>query len=234
MAGSVVETALQEADRNAVEASTVVTAAATGAVEAAYQVDQTHGDSVRQSVLKRVLEPRLAVAADLEQRLSEIAEQLSSELPRGRVAWRGAAMIRAWHLLFRAGGIDLAASLAYFTVLSFFPLVALAIMGVAIFGDPEEVSKKLAETLAYYFPGSGDLIRQAVESLLVGSLAVGLLALVSMVYGANGLFMSANRSVNRIYRLSPRRYVQTTVAHVAIATFVAILFLLSLGLTAFF
>ena len=103
-------------------------------------------------------------------------------------------------------------------------------MTVAIFGDPEGVSTKPTEILVYYSPASDDLIREAVENLLNGSLAFGLLALIGLVLGANGLFMAANRSVNRVFGIEARRVVQITITQVAVATPVAILFLLSLGL----
>ncbi len=232
VAGRAIEAALKGADETDIAVDEVVVAAATGAVEAAYQVSQSHGDRVRQSVVRRLLKPRLAVAPELERQLSEIAEKLSQDLPRGRAAWRGTAMARAVRLLLDSGGVDLAASLAYFTILSFLPLIALAIMAVAVFANPETVSAELTEIFVYYFPASGDLIREAVENLLNGSLAFGVLALVGMILGANGLVMAANRSVNRVFGIDARRVVQITVAEMAIATSAALLFLLSLGLTA--
>ena len=232
VAGRAVDSALQEAEEADIAVDEVVVAAATGAVEAAYQVSQSHGDRVRQSVVRRLLNPRLAAGPELERQLSEIADRLSQDLPRGRAAWRGTAMARAMRLLLESGGIDLAASLAYFTILSFLPLIALAIMAAAVFGNHETVSSELTEMLVYYFPASGELIREAVENLLNGSLAFGALALVGMILGANGLVMAANRSVNRVFGIEARRVVQITVAEMAIATSVALLFLLSLGLTA--
>ena len=71
-------------------------------------------------------------------------------------------MVRALRLLFDVGGIDLAASLAYFTTLSLFPLMALVIMGVGMLGDPEDIAEELADILVYYFPTARDLIRDAV------------------------------------------------------------------------
>ena len=232
MAGKAVDAALQEAEGADLQVDEVVVAAATGVVEAAYEVSQSHGDSARRSVLRRVLEPQFDVSSDLDQRLSGIAERLSSELPKGRAAWRGVAMARAARILLHAGGIDLAASLAYFTILSFLPLIALAIMAVAFFGDPETVSENLTAMLVYYFPASDDLIREAVDNLLNGSLAFGLVALAGMVIGANGLFMAANRSVNRVFGIEAKKVVQITVTQLVVATLLAILFLLSLGLTA--
>ncbi len=235
VAGSVVDAVLVEARDGAVEeVDRVIEATATGVVEAAYEVGQSHGDSVRESVSRRLVDSRLAFAPHLQHRLTEIADQLSSELPKGRAAWRGKALIRAVRLLLGVGGIDLAASLAYFTVLSFLPMMALVIMIVGIFGDPEGISEELTEILAYYFPVSEDLIQEAVKNLLSGSLIIGLAASVSVVLGANGLFLAVNRSVNRIFGTETRRLVGATVTEMAIATLVVVLFLLSVGITAFF
>lgn len=234
MADEAVDAVLQEADRADIEIDEVVVAAATGVVEAAYQVSQSHGDRVRRSVVQRILEPRLAVAPEIERQLSEVAERLSKELPKGQGAWRGKAMIGAARLLLRAGGIDLAASLAYFMILSLLPMVALVIMATAVIGDPDGIGDKLTDVLIYYFPSSHELIHEAVENLLNGSLAIGLAAVVSIVVGANGLFMAANRSVNRVFGIETVRFVQVTVTQVAFVTLVVVLFLLSVGLTAFF
>ena len=233
IAGTAIDVALQEAESADVETDAVVTAAATGIVEAAYQVSETHGDRVRRSVVQRVLEPRLAVAPDLERRLAEVAETLSKELPRGRAAWRGASLINAARLLLRVGGIDLAGSLAYFTILSLLPMVALAIMAISVFGDPEGVSDIFADALAYYFPASNDLIREAVDNLLEGSLTLGLVAAISAMLGANGLFMAANRAVNRVFGAERTKITEMTLTQATLATLVGVLFLLSVSLTAF-
>ncbi len=233
VAGTAIDAALQEAEGTDHETDAVVTAAATGIVEAAYQVTEAHGDSVRQSVVQRVLEPRLPIAPDLEDRLAEVAEKLASDLPRGRAAWRGVSMVKAVRLLIQTGGVDLAASLAYFTILSLLPMVALVIMAIALFGDPDVVRDRLTEVLAYYFPTSRDLIQEAVDNLLDGSLAIGLAASVSIVLGANGLFMAANRAVNRVFGIESIKFAQITFAQLTLATLVGVLFLLSVGLTAF-
>ena len=141
-------------------------------------------------------------------------------------------MFRAVRILLEAGGIDLAGSLAYFTILSLLPAVALAIMAIAVFGEPEAIEETLTATLLYYFPTSQGLIEDAVANLLEGSLAVGLVAFVGVVMGANGLFMAAARSVNRVFGVQTQKVVRITVLQVTLTTFVVLLFLLSVGLTA--
>ena len=141
-------------------------------------------------------------------------------------------MVRAVRILLQAGGIDLAGSLAYFTILSLLPAVALAIMAIAVFGEPEAIRETLTATLLYYFPTSQGLIEDAVANLLAGSLAIGLVAFVSIVMGANGLFMAATRSVNRVFGAETQKVLHITFLQVTLTTTIVLLFLLSVGLTA--
>ncbi|MXW30523.1 MAG: YihY/virulence factor BrkB family protein [Chloroflexi bacterium] len=158
--------------------------------------------------------------------------RLSRELPRKRGAWRGAAMARAVRILLQAGGIDLAGSLAYFTILSLLPAVALAIMAIAFLGDPEVLRERLTEVLLYYFPTSQSLIHDAVENLLRGSLAIGLAAFASLVMGANGLFMAATRALNRVFGVETQKVLRITVLQVTLTTTIVLLLLLSIGVSA--
>ncbi len=153
-------------------------------------------------------------------------------MPREHAAWHGVAMFRAARILLQVGGIDLAGSLAYFTVLSLLPAVALFIMALAFFGDPEEGRGLLTAVLVYYFPSSADLIQAAVESLLQGSLAIGLVATASLVLGANGLFMAASRALNRVFGVEVQTVVHRTIVQVMTSTVLVVLFLLSVGLSA--
>ena len=60
----------------------------------------------------------------------------------------------------RAGGVDLAASLAFFTVLSQLPLVALMAMLLIAIGPSDGVVDVLTEALSYLFPASQELISE--------------------------------------------------------------------------
>ncbi len=215
VAEGAVDAILEEASRiPRVDEEAVVEAAAVGIVEAAYRLGQENGDAARRSVISRIVSPGIHIAPDIRDRLPEIAERLSQELPRGRAAWRGRALFEAARLLMRSGGIDLAASLAFFATLSILPMVALLIMAIAVLGDSDEIQSNLTETLIYYFPTSRELIRQAVQNILNASVAIGLVSATSLAIGAGGMFASANRTVKRAadtgygghvqLRLSPR------------------------------
>lgn len=234
MAEHAVDAALIEVAENSEVDEEVVVATATGAVAAAYDLGQSHGDHARRSVLMRLSIPTGHAVPELTFQATQLSERLARELPRGRAAWRGRAIYRAARTLIREGGIDMAASLAYFTVMSFFPLMALVAMAVALFADPEVVGAGVSALVAQYFPASADLLSEAVQHLFKGTLAVGLVALIAALIGASGLFMAAGRAVNRLFGVNTRGVLGTTLSEVVVATSMVVLFSLSMMVTALF
>ena len=170
----------------------------------------------------------------MRESLSTLAERLVKELPQRRVPWQGIAMLKAGRLLVNVGAIDMAASLAYFATLSLFPLIALQLMAIVSLDDSGQARDVFIGALAYYFPTSEALIRQAINSMLSASLAISVISVVSLLIGANGIFSSANRAVGRIFEQTGFSIVSMTKAtfrQTVIATLLAILFLFSVGLT---
>ena len=234
MAEHAVDAALTEVAENSEMDMEVVVATATGAVAAAYDLGQSHGDNVRRSVLMRLSGPAGQAVPELTFQATQLRERLAEELPRGRAAWRGRAIYRAVRTLIREGGIDMAASLAYFTVMSFFPIIALVAIGVASFADPDAVGRGVAALTVQYFPASADLLTEAVQELFKGRIALGIVALAGALLGANGLFMAASRAVNRLFGAESKGFFSTTLSEATVASSVIVLFCLSLLLTALF
>lgn len=234
LAEQAVDAALAEVADNPQLDIEVVEAAAAGAVAAAYEVSQSHGDHVRRSVLRRLAGTASTLRPELSAQAANLGDRLAHELPRGRAAWRGLAMYRAARSLIDEGGIDLAASLAYFTVMSFFPMLALVALAVALFADPVMAAEDLSTIIAHYFPASADLLGEAVDQLFQGTLALGLVALVGTLLGANGLFTATNRAVNRLFGAESKGILRTTLSEAMLATSVVVLFSLSLWVTALF
>ena len=145
--------------------------------------------------------------------------------------WPLIAPIRAVPTLLKANGTDLAASLAFFTVLSQLPLVALMAMLLIAIGPSDGVVEVLSEALHYLFPASRDLIDDAINSLLGGSLTIGILAVINLMIGANRLFAATTRAVNRVFGIRNTKVVQVTIKSVSLATVVVALFMISVGLS---
>ena len=232
VAVSAIDAIFLEACRSADIGNEVMIAAATGVVNAAYRIDRPCGNSVREAVMHRVAQPTIDLPPRIRRRMPQIKAQLASELSPTAGAWRGRAIVKAIPLLYNAGGVDLAASLAYFTILSIFPILALLIMGVAVLGDPIAVRQWIAESLIHYFPASRELIQEALVNLLSSSLAFGIVAIVSILFGANGLFRATNRAVNRVFGIRSGDVFSTTLIEMVFATLFGLLFLISIFLTA--
>ena len=234
MAGHAVDAALAEVAENPEVDIELVAATATGAVVAAYDLGRSQGDHVRRSVLARLSESAGYAVPEMTLQAAHLRDRLAQELPQGRAAWRGRAIYLAARTLVQQGGIDLAASLAYFTVMSFFPIIALVAIGVALFADPDAVGRGVAALTVQYFPASADLLTEAVQELFKGRIALGIVALVGTLLGANGLFMAASRAVNRLFGAESKGFFSTTLSEATVAFSVIVLFCLSLLLTALF
>ena len=236
LAGEIVDTIISEAERASAgeeETSAIVTVAADAVVTAAYQIDRDFGDRVREEVVRRVSQQRPHPSPEEQRQLSSVAERLSRELPKGKTAWRAASMARAFRLLLNAGASDLAASLAYFTVLSFFPLVALSIFIFSLVAETETIRAVLEDLVAYYFPASSGLFQDSVGNILDNSATFGALALAALVFSGNGLFMAANRAINRVFESESLTTLKGRVAEAVFTGVLGIALLLSIGVSVF-
>ena len=232
VAVSAIDAVFLEACRSTEVGNEVMVAAATGVVGAAYRIDRPCGDSVRSAVMRRVTQPHIDLPPRVRRRLPMIEAQLTSELSPTVGAWRLRAVFKAVPLLYNAGGVDLAASLAYFTMLSIFPIMAILILGIALLGDPETIRSWFVDTMIHYFPASRELIQEALVSILSNYLAFGLIAVIGILFGANGMFRAARRAVNRVFGIDRRSMIRATVVDMAIASLLGVMFLISIFLTA--
>lgn len=234
VAQSVVEGALEV--QNVDHAYTVryVGGAAEGAIDGAYEVSEEMGEEVRRGVAEMLETPSVYVGPATTLLLQDLAERIAVYHPQGPLAWRIMALWHAGWTLVRTGGIDLAASLAFFTLLSFFPLIALIILIFSAFADPTTIKTELGHIFLFFFPASGEFFSESIDHLFSSRFTAGVVAIVGIVIGANGLFMATNRSVNRIFGMEPRKLVSTTLLQILMAAGIMLMFLTSIGLTVVF
>ena len=240
MAGEVVNVVAEEAHRTADTSSEVdalVSLSAIGALESAYRVSPFYAATVRDELARSIAAARPSLAPEMRQQLSQVGEKLAVELPGAqwtwKWTWRGRALLVAARTLWGAGVTDLAASLAYFTVLSFFPLVAMIILVFAAVADTGTARQALNGLLVYYFPASAGLFQESVELLINNSAALGLIALVGVLIAANGLFLAANRSVNRVFGVNSPRSFRGNLADAFISSALGLVLIISVSASAF-
>lgn len=234
MAGIIVGEAIRATQLYSVGTSDAIMGAARGCVEAAYEIDRPTGESVRVALLVLVDAPLNLLAPPIRRSVSKAISDLTDEMRARPQFWRGVALWRAAKLLMRVGGIDSGAALAYYTLLAFFPLTALFVLGFSAFLDPDIVRRIATEVFTFYFPSAEQFLSHAIDHLYTAQLLASILSMGAMAIGALGLFVAANRGVNRLFGCPPKKLYGTTISTMAISSLAVILFVGSMGFTAVF
>ena len=113
---------------------------------------------------------------------------------------------------------DMAASIAYFSFFSLFPLFLGVIAVGSLFLDSAEIQSRLDRLLADTLPGSADFVRKNVEALIRLRGAAGVASIAGLLWSASKMFGAVNRGINRAlgltrthpFYLSPLRYLLLT------------------------
>ena len=214
-----------------VTSTDAVMGAAQGCVEAAYAEGAETGDSVRVAIMDVVDAPISTLTPTIRDSITDALADLSDQLRDRPQSWRGVALWHAVKTLLAVNGLDTGAALAYYMLLALFPLVALVIVGLSSFVDASVIRSTVAEVVVFYFPSSKEFLEEAIDHLFEARLAASLIAVGAMLFGAQGLFMAANRGVNRVFDCVPRRVLDVTLSTFAIVFVGVWLFLISVGLT---
>jgi membrane protein len=152
---------------------------------------------------------------------------------RGDVPMKTISIIRETIASFgRDRGTLLAASIAYYTLLSIFPMILglLAIAGV-IFDDPA-TRERFVTGVASLFPGSESLIVSTIDDVVSGRGSAGLVATLGLLWSASGVFSTVAVALNTIWRVpSERNPIASAVLAVALVFGVGLIFGLSLLLS---
>jgi membrane protein len=109
---------------------------------------------------------------------------------------------------------DMAASVAFFSFFSLFPLLLGVIAIGSRFLDPAEIQARLDQLLLDALPGSADFVRRNLDTLIRLRGAVGVASVAALMWSASKMFGAVSRGVNRALGLerthpfyfSPIRY----------------------------
>ena len=91
---------------------------------------------------------------------------------------------------------DMAASIAYFSFFSLFPLLVGIVAGASLFLDRAEIQTRLNRMLAGEFPGSADFLRTNIEALIDLRSAAGVASVVGLLWSASKMFGALSRGIN--------------------------------------
>lgn len=128
-------------------------------------------------------------------------------------------------------GSLMAASVAFYLLLSLIPLVlvAIAIFGYVMGNVRAEAS--LFTFLQSYIPGQGEVVRGAIDKVREARGAIGGIGLVSLLFTATGGFATLETAVNVQWEVKNRNFVWAKVFSFLMMLLVGVLFVLSFGIT---
>ncbi|HLH73137.1 MAG TPA: YihY/virulence factor BrkB family protein, partial [Chloroflexota bacterium] len=132
----------------------------------------------------------------------------------------------------RDRGTTYAAVIAYYTLLSVFPLILgmIAVLGI-VFSDPS-VRAQFISSVAGLFPGSASFIQQTVQQVMRGRETAGIIAVIGLIWSASGVFGAITQALDVIWAVPHGRgLIQSTALAVGMVLGVGIIFVASLLLS---
>jgi membrane protein len=126
-----------------------------------------------------------------------------------------------------------AAGIAYYAILSIFPLLLGLIAVIGFFLPSLDVQAELLKFISQNMPGVTDIFQQNIVSIVNLRGPMSLLSVVLLFWGASSLFSSISLAINRAYEIRQYRSLLIRKASdLGMALSTGILFLLSLGVSA--
>jgi len=109
----------------------------------------------------------------------------------------------------RAGGSQAAASMAYYTFFSLFPLLLLMVTIGSYFLESQQAYQQALDFIKQTIPVSQELIEQNLQRVVHARHAVSVLSLAGLIWSASSAFSGLAFNINKAWSSSPRRsYVQ--------------------------
>ncbi len=117
----------------------------------------------------------------------------------GLSAWRGLQNF------YRSDNLTYAASIAYYALLSLFPLsmLALAILGRATAADEDRA--RVLDFVLRYFPRRFDFITLQLDAFRAHTVTVGVAGMLALLWGALGVFSAVSTAVNYAWGVEENR-----------------------------
>lgn len=132
----------------------------------------------------------------------------------------------------RDNGNILAASLAYYTLFSIFPLV-LGLVAIAGFLMPSNGARDhFIHAIAAQFPGSSSFIESTLRQIIEGRGTAGIVATLGLIWSASGVFGALTLSLDHIVGAHQARgFIGSTLLALGLVFGVGILFIASLAIS---
>jgi membrane protein len=124
------------------------------------------------------------------------------------------------------------AALAYYGLLSLFPLLLFLVFLGSQFLETEEARVALYESLNEFLPAASDTVRLVVDQTIEARGSIGLIAGIGLLWTSSTLFNQLTTSLNITWGATPRPFWRRRLVALISVLTIAILFILSIVLSA--
>jgi membrane protein len=125
--------------------------------------------------------------------------------------------------------VEAAASIAFFAVFSLFPLLLALIAAGSFVLEIEQVQRRVLDVTAEFLPVAEQLIERNIQGILEKRGAVGVVALLGLVWSATGVLTVLARNINLAWpEAEPRSFVEDRLMALGMVTGLALLLVFSL------
>lgn len=126
-----------------------------------------------------------------------------------------------------------AAGVAYYSVLSIFPLLLGLIAVFGFFLPSVNLQDELLQFVGKNLPGATDILKQNIANIVRLRGVAGILSIVILFWGSISMFSAISLAINRVWDISRYRpFLVRKASELGMALATGILFLLSLGISA--
>ena len=123
-----------------------------------------------------------------------------------------------------------AAAIAYYSMLSIFPLLLAATAIAAYFVDPQWAIQQGTQLLGRFLPGSVNFVRQVIENIVQTRGQVGIVSILLLIWSGSRVFGVITKALNIAYDVSePYGFLKRTLIELMMTLTLGILFLVALG-----
>jgi membrane protein len=127
---------------------------------------------------------------------------------------------------------DMAASIAYFSFFSLFPLLVGVVAGASVFLDRVEIQSRLDRMLSGDFPGSADFLRTNIEALTEQRGAASIASVLGLLWSASKMFGAMNRGINLAFGVPKRHpFYLSRLRYFAMTVGMSLLLLVAVGVS---
>ena len=156
--------------------------------------------------------------------------QIARVLSRSTLQQTGKVLIQTFKHFSKDNGPQWAAAIAYYSLLSLFPLLLAAIAIAAHFVDQQWAIEQISQLIRGLVPSGTQFIREVIENIIETRGQVGIISILVLIWSGSRVFGVITRALNIAYHVSePYNFFKRTLVELLMTFTIGILFVLALG-----